>query len=117
MLMKFIPKKNKKNGKVDFDSVAYAFTLVNKISKMRSELARNEERMRYLQLDYNNKEIKIDEQKNLIIHLELSIKDHVDNAKKYNVLIVSQARYIKILFWANGLLSLITMVQVICKFI
>ena len=117
LLMKFIPKKNKKNGKVDFDSIAYAFTLVNKISKMRSELARNEERMRYLQLDYNNKEIKIDEQKNLIIHLELSIKDHVDNAKKYNVLIVSQARYIKILFWVNGLLSLITMVQVICKFI
>jgi len=117
MLMKFIPKKNKKNKKVDFDSVAYAFTLVNKISKLRSELARNEERMRYLQLDYNNKEIKIDEQKNFIVHLELSIKDHVDNAKKYNTLIVSQARYIKILFWVNGLLSLVTIVQIIYRLI
>ena len=61
MLMKFIPKKNKKNGKPDFDTIAYAFSLNNKVSSLRSELARTEERMRYLQLDYNNKEIKIEE--------------------------------------------------------
>ena len=117
MLMKFVPKKNKKNGKVDFDSVAYAFTLVNKISKMRSELARNEERMRYLQLDYINKEIKIDEQKNLIIHLELSVKDHVYNAKKFNLLIISQNKQIKILSWTNGILIFMTIFQIIFQFI
>ena len=100
LLMKFIPKKKKNT---EFESVAYAFTLTNKLSKLRSELARTEERMRYLQLDYNNKEIKIDEQKNLIIHLDLLVKDHIDNAKKYSILIKSQNRQIRILCTFNAL--------------
>ena len=61
LLMKFIPKK--KSGKIEknnFDSVGYAFQLSIRISKLRSELARTEERMRYLQLDYNNKNIEIE---------------------------------------------------------
>ena len=117
MLMKFIPKKNKKNGKVDFDSVAYAFTLVNKISKMRSELARNEERMRYLQLDYNNKEIKIEEQNILICNLQISIKLHAENDKKNNILITKQSKQFKLLIVFNGLLFFITIIQSIFIFI
>ena len=108
MLMKFMPKKKKNN---EFESVAYAFTLTNKLSKLRSELARTEERMRYLQLDYNNKEIKIDEQKNLIVHLDLSVKDHIDNAKKYSVLINSQNKQIKLLFTFNALFIFVITVQ------
>ena len=68
LLMKFVPKKAKKNGKIDFDSIAYAFSLNIKLSKTRSELARIEERMRYLQLDLNNKEIKIEKQKEIIFN-------------------------------------------------
>ena len=105
LLMKFIPKKNKKNGKVDFDSIAYAFTLVNKISKMRSELARNEERMRYLQLDYNNKEIKIEEQNILICNLSffnrsISFSSSncscliFDSFSKYNLLCSTVSKYL-----------------------
>jgi len=59
ILMKFIPKK--KNGRSEFESVGYAFALNNKMSKMRSELARNEERFRYLQLDHNNITIKLED--------------------------------------------------------
>ena len=117
LLMKFIPKKNKKNGKVDFDSIAYAFTLVNKISKMRSELARNEERMRYLQLDYNNKEIKIEEQNILICNLQISIKLHAENDKKNNILITKQSKQFKLLIVFNGLLFFITIIQSIFIFI
>lgn len=117
LLMKFIPKKNKKNGKVDFDSIAYAFTLVNKISKMRSELARTEERMRYLQLDYNNKEIKIEEQNLIICNLQISIKLHDENDKKNNILITKQSKQFKLLIVFNGLLIFITIIQSICIFI
>ena len=84
MLMKFVTKKTKKNGKPDFDTVAYAFSLNNKVSSLRSELARTEERLRYLQLDYNNKEIKIEElnTKNLelrtvIVNLRKESKNHL----------------------------------------
>ena len=117
LLMKFIPKKNKKNGKVDFDSIAYAFTLVNKISNMRSELARNEERMRYLQLDYNNKEIKIEEQNLIICNLQISIKLHAENDKKNNILITKQSKQFKLLIVFNGLLFFITIIQSIFIFI
>ena len=48
-------KKSKKNENMDITK--YAFKLNEKLSKMRSELARTEERMRYLQLEFNNKEI------------------------------------------------------------
>ena len=68
LLMKFVPKKAKKNGKIDFDSIAYAFSLNIKLSKTRSELARIEERMRYLQLDLNNKEIKIEKLREIIFN-------------------------------------------------
>jgi hypothetical protein len=62
LVMKFVNHKNKKS---DFETTAYAFALNNKMSKTRSELARCEERMRYLQLDYNNLSVKMDEQKAL----------------------------------------------------
>ena len=39
ILMKFKLKKNK-NGKQEFDSIGYAFLLNNKLSRIRSELAR-----------------------------------------------------------------------------
>ena len=116
MLMKFVPKKNKKNGKVDFDSVAYAFTLTNRLSKMRSELARIEERMRYLQLDYNNKEIKIEEQQTLITTFENKVKDDFENIKKYNILITRQHKQINILHVSNGVFIAINMFFVLFSY-
>jgi hypothetical protein len=83
LLMKFVPKKSKKNGKVDFDSVAYAFSLNIKLSKTRSELARIEERLRYLQLDYNNKEFKLEQQKQIIIQFKQDI--NISNGKYKNM--------------------------------
>ena len=65
MLVKFVSKKNKQSNQ--FDAVGYAFKLNNKISKLRSELARNEERHRYLQLDHNNKNVELDQMKERII--------------------------------------------------
>jgi hypothetical protein len=87
LLMKFVPKKSKKNGKIDFDSVAYAFSLNIKLSKTRSELARTEERLRYLQLDYNNKEVKISQQKEIIIKYQGEIKNYYEKNKKTQLII------------------------------
>jgi hypothetical protein len=121
MLMKFIPKKSKKSN--EFESIGYAFTLNNKISKLRSELARNEERMRYLQLDYNNKEIKIDEQqiviteKQIVIDKkEIIILEQNDDAKKYIIFIKSQNNQIKVLFSFNIILVFINVLQYILYF-
>ena len=55
-VIKLFKKKSDK-----FDTVGYSFTISNKLSKTRSELARTEERLRYLQLDYNNNQIKLKE--------------------------------------------------------
>ena len=55
-VIKLFKKKNDK-----FDTIGYSFTISNKLSKTRSELARTEERLRYLQLDYNNNQIKLKE--------------------------------------------------------
>ena len=68
LVMKFV--KPKKKGGNDFETTAYAFALNNKMSKIRSELARTEERIRYLQLDYNNIQIKNDEYKSANINLK-----------------------------------------------
>ena len=81
LLMKFVPKK--KSGKIEkthFDSVGYAFQLSIRISKLRSELARTEERMRYLQLDYNNKIIEIE-------NLKERITRQLENIKEKNEII------------------------------
>jgi predicted RNase H-like nuclease (RuvC/YqgF family) len=64
LLMKFVPKRNDKIQK--FDTTVYSFKLNIKISKLRSELARCEERLRYLQLDHNNKNIENEEYKERI---------------------------------------------------
>ena len=121
MLMKFIPKKTKKSN--EFESIGYAFTLNNKISKLRSELARNEERMRYLQLDYNNKEIKIDEQqivineKQIIISKQdIIISQQNDDAKKYIIFMKSQNNQIKVLFSFNIILVIINVFQFLLYF-
>ena len=58
-VIKMFSKKNRK--KENFDYIGYSFTITNKLSKMRSELARSEERLRYIQLDYNNNQIKLKE--------------------------------------------------------
>ena len=58
-VIKMFTKKNHK--KESFDYIAYTFVITNKLSKMRSELARSEERLRYIQLDYNNNQIKLKE--------------------------------------------------------
>ena len=55
-VIKLFKKKNDK-----FDTIGYSFTISNKLSKTRSELARTEESLRYLQLDYNNNQIKLKE--------------------------------------------------------
>jgi len=85
-------KKSKKNENMDITK--YAFKLNEKLSKMRSELARTEERLRYLQLEYNNKEIKIEE-------LEISIKntkeitDSIMNDNKRQIFILNNESQMK----------------------
>ena len=128
MLMKFVPKKTKKSN--EFESIGYAFTLNNKISKLRSELARNEERMRYLQLDYNNKEIKIDEQQIvineqqivinkqdiIISKQDIIISQQNDDTKKYFIFMKSQNNQIKVLFSFNIILVIINVFQFLLYF-
>jgi len=63
-IMKFIKPKQKG---LDFETTAYLF---NKNAKLRTELARLEERMRYLQLDYSNSQVKLEEQKLLLTNLK-----------------------------------------------
>jgi len=53
--------KQKSKKEVSFDYIGYSFTINNRLSKTRSELARVEERMRYLQLDHSNKTIQLHE--------------------------------------------------------
>ena len=81
VMVKFLPKQKSKQK---LDVTLYAFQLNNKMSKLRSELARNEERLRYLQLDYNNKEIKIED-----LQLEL-IKNKEDLIKNKEELIINK---------------------------
>ena len=71
----------KKSNKGNFDYIGYSFTLTNKLSKMRSELARTEERMRYLQLDNSNTAIKLEE---LHIKNENSINE-INEYKQYEI--------------------------------
>jgi hypothetical protein len=66
LVMKFVKPKNKTN---QFETTAYAFALNNKMSKLKADSARLDERMRYLQLDYSNSLVKIDEQKASIFQL------------------------------------------------
>ena len=54
-------KRRKRESKDDFNATALAFQQANKIGKLRTELGRTEERLRYLQLEYNNKGLKVDE--------------------------------------------------------
>jgi len=78
-------KKKEKGG--NFDTIGYSFTISNKLSKTRSELARTEERLRYLQLDYNNNQIKLKEITDKAKALQQTVK-------QTNALMVSQKKEI-----------------------
>jgi len=75
LVMKFVKPKNKTKNS-EFDSISYSFVLSNKLSKMRSELARSEERLHYLKLENNNHCIKNEEQIKLIRQYRAEIKEH-----------------------------------------
>jgi chromosome segregation ATPase len=81
-VIKLFKKKSDK-----FDTVGYSFTISNKLSKTRSELARAEERLRYLQLDYNNNQIKLKEITDKAKALQQTVK-------QTNAVIVSQKKEI-----------------------
>jgi len=97
LVMKFIQPRKSIN---QFETTGYAFALNNKMSKLRSEMARLEERMRYLQLDYNNCQVKLDEQRMVLVSMKtkyaFSVSENKNLAKK-------NSRYLFILF---GSLSL-----------
>lgn len=113
ILMKFKLKKNK-NGKQEFDSIGYAFLLNNKLSRIRSELARTEERLRYSQLDNSNKELEIEslmEKNTKCINLltnktatlksnELTIITNSINLGFYKV-ILAMSVFINIIYYTN----------------
>jgi len=104
MMVKFLPKQKPKQK---MDVTMYAFQLNNKMSKLRSELARNEERLRYLQLDYNNKEIKIEDlQLEIVKYKEDAIikKGDIFNSNEKNSLLVKDNKSKKI--YLNFLFSL-----------
>ena len=86
LIMKFVKPKVRNN---QFETTAYAFALNNKMSKLRSELARSEERMRYLQLDYNNVNVKLDEYKvainNFKTRYSLSLQENKKIVNNFNV--------------------------------
>jgi len=83
-------KRRKREVKDDFNATALAFQQANKIGKLRTELGRTEERLRYLQLEYNNKGLKVDE-----LEEKLGKFRTVMVSKKE--LILSQTKEIKIL--------------------
>lgn len=69
LVMKFVKPRGKSSNQ--FETTGYAFALNNKMSKLRSEMARLEERMRYIQFDYNNCQVKLDEQKILLSNMKV----------------------------------------------
>ena len=82
LVMKFVKPKNKnKNKTSEFDSVSYSFVLSNKLSKIRSELARSEERSHYLKLEHNNLSVTNQEQQRLIRQYRLEIKQYSETIK------------------------------------
>ena len=83
-------KKSKKNENMDITK--YAFKLNEKLSKMRSELARTEERMRYLQLEFNNKEIKIEELELSIINTKETTDIVIQNYKKQIIILTNESQ-------------------------
>jgi len=85
-VIKMFRKKNPK--KESFDYIGYSFVITNKLSKMRSELARSEERLRYIQLDYNNNQVKLSE----VINKSRALTQ--DN-KKLNLVIKENESFIK----------------------
>jgi hypothetical protein len=96
-VIKMFKKKNSKKRE-SFDHIAYSFVITNKLSKMRSELARSEERLRYIQLDYNNNQIKVSEltienKKLLLTNKEnqLVIKKQAKKLSEANYLLIACA--------------------------
>ena len=81
-IIKLFKKKSDK-----FDTIGYSFTISNKLSKTRSELARTEERLRYLQLDYNNNQIKLKEITDKAKALQQTVK-------QTNTIIINQKKEI-----------------------
>ena len=60
LILKFT-KPNTKTSKTECDFTSLAFTQSHKIGKLKTELGKTEERLRYLQLEYNNKNVDYDE--------------------------------------------------------
>jgi len=106
LIMKFVKPKIKNS---QFETTAYAFALNTKMSRLRSELARTEERLRYLQLDYSNANIKIEEYK-LIIN---NLKSRYSVITQENKKVVSSFNFTKYMLFTsvflNGLLFVSTM--------
>ena len=103
--MKFVKPKNK-NKSQDFDSVSYSFVLSNKISKIRSELARSEERLHYLKLDHTNLSITNQEQTKLIRQYRIEIKQ-LNEVVKSNGLTINKLNKNTKILQIIGTLSLL----------
>jgi hypothetical protein len=95
LVMKFVKPKNK-NKSNEFDSVSYSFVLSNKLSKIRSELARSEERLHYLKLDHNNLTLISQEQTKLIRQYRLEIKQLNETVKNNSYTITKIQKNTKI---------------------
>jgi len=76
-----IMKCKSKGRRGPFDAVAYSFIISNKLSKTRSELSRIEERLRYLQLDYTNKDLRVSELMVSNHALRLKVKGDTETIK------------------------------------
>jgi hypothetical protein len=74
-------KCKSKGRRGPFDAVAYSFIISNKLSKTRSELSRIEERLRYLQLDYTNKDLRVSELMVSNHALRLKVKGDTETIK------------------------------------
>jgi hypothetical protein len=96
LVMKFVKPKNK-NKNSEFDSVSYSFVLSNKLSKIRSELARSEERLHYLKLDHNTISITNQEQIKTIRQYRLEIKQLNEIVKNNSYTILKIQKTNKIL--------------------
>ena len=96
LVMKFVKPKNK-NKNSEFDSVSYSFVLSNKLSKIRSELARSEERLHYLKLDHNTVSVTNQEQTKLIRQYRIEIKHLNEVVKSNNEMLVKMRKNAKIL--------------------
>jgi hypothetical protein len=100
LLLKFIPRKRNRENHGGFDTIGYSFQLSIKISKLRSELARVEERLRYLQLEHNNCEIslELETDKNKLVNQKYKDLSAEHNKLLSTSLIVQVLLFISVIF-------------------